>query len=161
MLDQPREFAAEKLAAALRVLLVAAPGMNTEQAYKRARRRQDDLDAAGILVREKQARDDTTWSLWRRADGMVTLHALFPPEQGEMWMAAYDALTSPRRGGVRFVDPERAAWAQSVKDDPPTLCPPVAGPVDGGESRDAGRDQLDHRRGDDPTPGHPHDDYQN
>ena len=111
----------EKLAAALRVLLVAAPGMNTEQAYKRARRMRDDLDAAGILAREKQARDDTTWSLWRRADGMVTLHALFPPEQGEMWMATYDALTSPRRGGVRFVDPERAAWAQSVKDDPRTL----------------------------------------
>ncbi|WP_104177170.1 HNH endonuclease signature motif containing protein [Cryobacterium sp. Y50] len=118
-LDQA--ITAEKLAAALRVLLVEASGMNTEQAYKRARRMRDDLDAAGILAREKQARDDTTWSLWRRADGMVTLHALFPPEQGERWMATYDALTSPRRGGVRFVDPERAAWAQSVKDDPRTL----------------------------------------
>ncbi|WP_105033262.1 HNH endonuclease signature motif containing protein [Cryobacterium aureum] len=95
--------------------------MNTEQAYKRARRLRDGLDAAGILAREKQARDDTTWSLWRRADGMVTLHALMAPEQGEMWMATYDALTSPRRGGVRFVDPERAAWAQRVKNDPRTI----------------------------------------
>jgi hypothetical protein len=112
---------AGRLAAALRVLLVEAPGMNTEQAYKRARRLRDELDAAGILAREKQARDDTTWSLWRRADGMVTLHALLPAEQGEMWIATYDALTSPRRGGVRFVDPERAAWAQSVKDDPRTV----------------------------------------
>ena len=112
---------AEKLAAALRVLVVEAPRMNTEQAFKRARRIRDDLDAAGILAREKQARDDTTWSLWRRADGMVTLHALLPPEQGETWLATYDALTSPRRGGVRFVDPERAVWAQSVKDDPRTL----------------------------------------
>ena len=118
-LDQA--ITAEKLAAALRVLLVQVPGMNTEQAYKRARRLRDDLDAAGILAREKQARDDTTWSLWRRADGMVTLHALFPPEQGEMWMSTYDALTSPRRGGVRFVNPERAEWAQRVKDDPRTL----------------------------------------
>ena len=118
-LDQA--ITAEKLAAALRVLLVEAPGMNTEQAYKRARRLRDDLDAAGILAREKQARDDTSWSLWRRADGMVTLHALMAPEQGEMWMATYDALTSPRRGGVRFVDPERAAWAQRVKDDPRTV----------------------------------------
>ncbi|TFD67000.1 DUF222 domain-containing protein [Cryobacterium sp. Hb1] len=112
---------ADRLAAALRVLLVDAPGMNTEQAYKRARRLRDELDAAGILAREKQARDDTTWSLWRRADGMVTLHALLPAEQGEMWIATYDALTSPRRGGVRFVDPKRAAWAQSVKDDPRTV----------------------------------------
>ena len=112
---------AEKLAAALRVVVVEAAGMNTEQAFKRARRVRDDLDAAGILAREKQARDDTTWSLWRRADGMVTLHALLPPEQGETWLATYDALTSPRRGGVRFVDPERAVWAQSVKDDPRTL----------------------------------------
>ncbi|MCY7404078.1 MAG: HNH endonuclease [Cryobacterium sp.] len=118
-LDQA--ITAEKLAAALRVLLATAPGMNTEQAYKRARRLRDDLDAAGVLAREKQARDDTSWSLWRRADGMVTLHALLPPEQGELWLATYDALTSPRRGGVRFVDPERAAWAQSVKDDPRTL----------------------------------------
>ncbi|WP_104134349.1 HNH endonuclease signature motif containing protein [Cryobacterium sp. Y62] len=59
-LDQA--ITAEKLAAALRVLLVEAPGMNTEQAFKRARRLRDDLDAAGILAREKQARDDTTWS---------------------------------------------------------------------------------------------------
>ncbi|TFD91488.1 hypothetical protein E3T51_01995, partial [Cryobacterium serini] len=112
-LDQA--ITAEKLTTTLHVLLIEAPGMNTEQAYKRARRLRDDLDAAGILAREKQARDDTTWSLWRRADGMVTLHALMAPEQGEMWLATYDALTSPRRGGVRFVDPTRAAWAQSVK----------------------------------------------
>ncbi|WP_166789939.1 DUF222 domain-containing protein, partial [Cryobacterium sp. TMT1-2-2] len=104
-LDQA--ITAEKLGAALRVLLVEAPGLNTEQAFKRARRMRDELDAAGILAREKQARDDTRWSLWRRADGMVTLHALLPPEQGELWIATYDALTSPRRGGVRFVDPER------------------------------------------------------
>ncbi|TFC27557.1 hypothetical protein E3O25_09045, partial [Cryobacterium sp. TMT1-3] len=48
---------AEKLAAALRVLLAEAAGMNTEQAYKRARRLRDELDAAGIRAREKQARD--------------------------------------------------------------------------------------------------------
>ena len=118
-LDQ--SITAEKLAAALQLLLVEAPGMNTEQAYKRARRLRDELDAASILAREKQARDDTTWSLWRRADGVVTLHALLPPEQGELWIATYDALTSPRRGGVRFVDPDRAAWVQSVKDDPRTV----------------------------------------
>ncbi|WP_104087843.1 DUF222 domain-containing protein [Cryobacterium sp. N19] len=118
-LDQA--ITAEKLGVALRVLLVEAPGLNTEQAFKRARRMRDELDAAGILAREKQARDDTRWSLWRRADGMVTLHALLPPEQGELWIATYDALTSPRRGGVRFVDPERAAWARSVKDDPRTV----------------------------------------
>ncbi|MDJ0377896.1 DUF222 domain-containing protein [Cryobacterium sp. PH31-L1] len=118
-LDQA--ITAETLAAALRLLLVEMPGKNTEQAYKRARRLRDDLDAAGIQAREKQARDDTTWSLWRRADGMVTLHALLAPEQGETWMATYDALTSPGRGGVRFVDRERAEWAQRVKDDPRTL----------------------------------------
>ncbi|WP_104081827.1 HNH endonuclease signature motif containing protein [Cryobacterium sp. Y11] len=49
------------------------------------------------------------------------MHAVMAPEQGEMWIATYDALTSPRRGGVRFVDPERTKWAQSVKDDPRTV----------------------------------------
>ena len=52
---------------------------------------------------------------------MVSLSALLPPEQGETWMSAYDALTSPRRGGVRFVDTDRAAWAQKLLHDPRTL----------------------------------------
>ncbi|TFC31871.1 DUF222 domain-containing protein [Cryobacterium sp. MDB1-18-2] len=43
---------------------------------------------------------------------------LFAPEDGEYLMSTYDAITSPRRGGVRFVDKEQAAWAKRVQDDP-------------------------------------------
>jgi hypothetical protein len=95
---------ATKLAAALDTLLAEVPGMTAEQAFKRARRMRDLLDEAGIRDREKQARDDTRWKMWRREDGMVILNALLPPEQGETWMSAYDALTSPRRGGCRWPD---------------------------------------------------------
>jgi len=107
----------EKLAAALDRLLGEAPGLNADQIYKRARRVRDELDAAGILAREKQARDDTVWKVWRRTDGMIGVHALLPPEDGEWVLATYDALTSPRRGGVRFVDTEQAAWADRILHD--------------------------------------------
>ncbi|TFC89179.1 DUF222 domain-containing protein [Cryobacterium sp. TMT4-31] len=46
------------------------------------------------------------------------MDGLFPAEQGEFIKATFDSLTSPRRGGVRFVDTERAAWAKRVKNDP-------------------------------------------
>ena len=33
-------------------------------------------------------------------------------------LSVFDSITSPRRGGVRFVDPARAAWATRIQDDP-------------------------------------------
>ncbi|TFD33639.1 DUF222 domain-containing protein, partial [Cryobacterium sp. TMT1-19] len=36
----------------------------------------------------------------------------------EFVLSTFDSITGPRRGGVRFVDPERAAWAQKMQDDP-------------------------------------------
>lgn len=111
---------ATKLAHALDQLLQEAPGLNADQLFKRARRMRDELDEAGILAREKQARDDTIWKIWRRTDGMIGVHGLLPPEDGEWVLATYDAITSPRRGGVRFIDKNQAAWAQRILDDPRT-----------------------------------------
>jgi len=57
---------------------------------------------------------------WRLATGQVRMVGLFAPEDGEYLMSTYDAITGPRRGGVRFVDKAQAAWAKRVQDDPRT-----------------------------------------
>ncbi|TDW28613.1 uncharacterized protein DUF222 [Cryobacterium psychrophilum] len=105
--DQP--VTAESLVTALTRVLKEAADLTTDQLFKRARRRRDELDEAGIKAREKQARDDTRFTIFRRADGMVAVNALLAPEQREWWVSTFDCVTSPRRGGVRFVDPEKAA----------------------------------------------------
>ncbi|WP_277613517.1 DUF222 domain-containing protein, partial [Cryobacterium fucosi] len=111
---------ADKLTTALTRLLTEAVGWNADQCFTRARRMRDDLDQAGIAAREKQAYDDRFLKIYRLPDGKVRLHGLFAPEDGEFVLSTYDSITSPRRGGVRFVDKTRAAWAKSIQDDPRT-----------------------------------------
>ena len=106
------------LADALDGLLADAGSMNVDQLLKRARQTRDSLDEAGIRVREQKAWDDRYLRIWTLNTGQVRVDGLFPPEQGEFIKATFDSLTSPRRGGVRFVDTERAAWAKRVQDDP-------------------------------------------
>jgi hypothetical protein len=109
---------AEKLAAAVQTLLEDARTTGVDELLKRSRRMRDTLDEAGIAVRERKAWDDRYLRMWRIDTGQVHVHGLFPPEHGEYLMALHDSLTGPRRGGVRFVDPDRAAWAKAVQDDP-------------------------------------------
>jgi hypothetical protein len=109
---------ADRLSVALTALLVEAAGLNADQCFHRARRLRDDLDEAGIAAREKQAYDDRYLRIYRLRDGKIRLHGLFTHDDGEFVLSAYDALTGPRRGGVRFVDKERAAWAKQIQNDP-------------------------------------------
>ncbi|WEO77079.1 DUF222 domain-containing protein [Cryobacterium sp. SO2] len=108
------------LATAVADLLAEAPSLNADQLLKRARQTRDSLDEAGIRVREQKAWDDRYLHIWILDTGQVRIDGLFPPEQGEFIKATFDSLTSPRRGGVRFVDTDRAAWATRVQNDPRT-----------------------------------------
>jgi hypothetical protein len=108
------------LADALTQLLADAQTMNVDRLLKAARQTRDALDEAGIRVREQKAWDDRYLRIWTLDTGQVRVDGLFPPEQGEFIKSTFDSFTSPRRGGVRFVDTERAAWAKRVKDDPRT-----------------------------------------
>ncbi|TFD30829.1 DUF222 domain-containing protein [Cryobacterium sp. TMT1-62] len=146
---------AEKLRVALAALLTEAPSLNADEVFKRARQMRDRLDQAGIAAREKQARDDRYLKVYRLSNGNVRLNGLFAPEDGEFVISTFDSITSPRRGGVRFVDPERAAWAQKKQDDPRSTeqintdslvqLPKVAGEADPGRvfggRRQAARDR--------------------
>ncbi|MEB0266073.1 HNH endonuclease signature motif containing protein [Cryobacterium sp. 10I5] len=118
--DLDRAITPEKLASALARLLAEARTLNADQLFKRARRVRDVLDEAGIAAREKAAYDDRSLRFYRLHTGQVRMVGLFAPEDGEYLMQTYDAITSPRRGGVRFVDKEQAAWAKRVQDDPRT-----------------------------------------
>ncbi len=55
-----------------------------------------------------------------QADGMTRLSGLLDPESAAVVGAAFDAATSPRRGGPRFVDPEarRRRADELVADEP-------------------------------------------
>lgn len=48
---------------------------------------------------------------------MTLLTALLDPETAALFTAAYDAATSPRRGGPRFVDPAEIARAERIVAD--------------------------------------------
>ncbi|TFD27603.1 DUF222 domain-containing protein [Cryobacterium cryoconiti] len=111
---------ADKLGTALKSLLIEAASLNVDQVFKLARRMRDQLDEAGIAAREKQAHDDRFLRVYRLDNGKVRLNGLFAPEDGEFVLSTFDSVTSPRRGGVRFVDKEKAAWAKRVQDDPRT-----------------------------------------
>ena len=109
------------LAAAVDKLLQAAQTLNLDQLVKLSRQTRDSLDADGIRKREQQAWDNRYLKMWTDVSGQLHVNALFPPEQAAFVQATFDSLTGPKRGGVRFVDPEREAWSQKVKNDPRTV----------------------------------------
>lgn len=96
------------LLAAADQLLSEAATLDADQVLRRARQLRDDMDAEGVGERERaiyEARGVTR----RRLGTGVTQYVVTPDlESGALWDAVYDAMTSPRRGGPRFVDPDDA-----------------------------------------------------
>jgi hypothetical protein len=115
------EVAADDLADAATQLVGMAPAFTVERLAARARELRDDLDTAGVADRERLLREKRYLSLTPTGDGMTRLAGLLDPESAAIVGAAYDAATSPRRGGVRFVDPEARAAADAIVADPRTL----------------------------------------
>jgi hypothetical protein len=108
---------ADDLAGAVRVLLSEAAQLNADQLYRRARELRDDLDAAGIADRERAIYRARSIRRVRRPNGMSRYIVDPDLESGAYWDALYDKMTSPRRGGVRFVDAEGKAWADAIAKD--------------------------------------------
>ena len=75
-----------------------------ERLAARARELRDELDAAGVALRESERRDHRFLRLVPQPDGMTRLFGLLDPESAAVVVSAIDAATSPRRGGPRFVD---------------------------------------------------------
>ncbi len=111
------EVTAGALALAAATLLVEAKTLTVERLAARARDLRLELDLDRIAEREEYLRSKRYLHLYRQADGMTRLCGLLDPESAAIVTASFDAVTSPRRGGPRFVDAELAARAEQVVTD--------------------------------------------
>jgi hypothetical protein len=115
------DVAADDLADAAAALTAIAPDSTVGNLAIQARRLRDELDAAGVRDRERALRSKRFLSLTPQEDGMTRVFGLLDPESAAIVGAVFDAATSPRRGGPRFVDTERAERAARIRDDERTL----------------------------------------
>ena len=109
---------ADDLAIAAGILLGEAPHLNADRMFKRARELRDDLDAALIAERERAIHEERSIRRVRRANGLRRYIIDPDIESAAFWDDVYDKLTSPRRGGARFVDTDDAKWADAIATDP-------------------------------------------
>jgi hypothetical protein len=111
---------AEALARAAASLVQLAPSVTVEQLAIHARALRDDLDESGIADRAARLREKRYLHLTPLSDGMTRISGMLDPESAAIVTAAYDGATSPRRHGVRFVDPDTQARAEELLADPRT-----------------------------------------
>ncbi|CAN5463012.1 HNH endonuclease signature motif containing protein [soil metagenome] len=116
-LGAPAEgVSAEMLAQTASRLGHESRSLDADRLFLRARELRDELDAAGIVDRERAARDAREFRLQRLRDGGVRIVWKLDALEGSVVTEVYDRATSPRRGGPRFVtDADRA---QQIADDP-------------------------------------------
>ncbi|MET1043107.1 MAG: DUF222 domain-containing protein [Microbacteriaceae bacterium] len=110
----------EDLSTAAEVLLSEAAQLDADRLFKRARELRDDLDERGITEREQAIHAERAIRRTRRPNGL-NRYIIDPDiESSAFWDEVYDTLTSPRRGGPRFVTETGKAWAASIATDPRT-----------------------------------------
>src|SRR5690606_34853302 len=91
--------------------------LNADALHRRARELRDQLDEAGIVARERLAYEQRSFRRVRRSNG-CSRYILDGDVETSAWLDdVYDKLTSPRRGGPRFVDPAGRAWAEQIATD--------------------------------------------
>jgi hypothetical protein len=116
-LGVPNEgVSAESLASAASRLADEASSVDADRMFARARQLRDELDAAGIVDRERAARAAREFRLHHLRDGSVRIVWLLDPVEGSVLSEVHDRATSPRRGGPRFVTDQ--AQAERIADDP-------------------------------------------
>lgn len=91
--------------------------IDADQVLRMARDARDELDAAGIVERERQRRSLRSFRRWRRPDGMTRYTWDLDPEGAALLDNVYDKITSPRRGGPRFIAAADRARAEAIEDD--------------------------------------------
>ncbi|HEV7567808.1 MAG TPA: DUF222 domain-containing protein [Microbacteriaceae bacterium] len=94
--------------------------LDPDQLFRRARDARDDLDEAGIAIRERERRQQRSLRRWRKPDGMTRYSWELDPEGAALVDGIYDQLTPPRRGGPRMVDKAEQKRAEAVERDPRT-----------------------------------------
>ena len=111
------EVSAEALTHAAATLLAEATTLTVEKLAARARNLRVGLDLDRVAEREQLLRSKRYLHLFLQPDGMTRLSGLLDPESAAIVTATFDAVTSPRRGGPRFVDPTLATRAEQIATD--------------------------------------------
>jgi hypothetical protein len=116
-LGEPRDgLTIAQLSGAAEQLVSEAANITLEQLAARARELRTALDEAGIADREEHLRTQRFLKLTPLPDGMTRISGLLDPESAAIVIGAVDAVTSPRRGGPRFLDPDEKLRAQTLHD---------------------------------------------
>ena len=115
------DVAADDLADAATRLVELAATVPVEKLAVRARELRDELDADNVRDRYRLLREKRYLTLTPLPDGMTRLSGLLDPDSAAIIGAAYDATTSPRRGGPRFIDPDDVATADRIVADTRTI----------------------------------------
>ena len=105
------------LTEAAAILLAESRSLTIERLAARARALRDQLDVEGVRRREEERVERRFLHLTPQPDGMTRLSGLLDPESAAVVGAAFDAATSPRRGGPRFVDPQARRRADELVAD--------------------------------------------
>lgn len=98
-------------------LVEESQGLNADQLFKVACAVRDELDATGIADRENARRERRSFRIVKLPDGMVRVVWILDPEAGAVVVDAFDQMTSPRRGGPRFVTEEEQARSNRILND--------------------------------------------
>ena len=98
-------------------LLADAPTLTVEKLATRAREVTAGLDEQHVVDRERAMRTARYLRIAPQPNGMTRLSGLLDPESAAIIVATFDAVTSPRRGGPRFVDPAAVDYAERITRD--------------------------------------------
>lgn len=118
-LGQPSPSVSERdLAVAVQALCAeAVAGVDPDRLFRRARQLRDEIDIDGIGEREAERRRQRSLTFTQLPNGMSRLVWVMDPETAATVKDLYDRATSPKLGGVRFVDPEQSAKAEAIRAD--------------------------------------------
>jgi hypothetical protein len=113
--------AAQLERAAAEVLTHAVAGVDADRLGRMARDLRNEIDLAAVAVREAEhfaARGITHFAL---PNGRGRAIVDMDPANYARFVDIYDRATSPKRGGVRFIDPGKAAQAKAIEEDPRSI----------------------------------------
>jgi hypothetical protein len=111
---------AAQLEATVAQLCLEATSLDVDGLLRRARGMRDELDVAGVSVREAERRAQRSFRISVLPDGMGRAVWVMDPETLASVKDVYDRATSPKLGGVRFVSGESAERAEQILADPRT-----------------------------------------
>jgi hypothetical protein len=112
--EQLRDAAEQLCAVANRT---SAAAMDPDALAREARAFRDELDLDGVALREEERRAKRSLKLYLQPDGTTKLVWIMDPETAAVVIDIYDRATSPKLGGVRFVDPQRQHHAEAILAD--------------------------------------------